>query len=505
MKEKTQLKKRIILNGSDLKLEDLAAIAAGAKITLVRSARKRVNNSRKIVESALKKDMAVYGVNTGFGYLANEKISSGERAKLQKNILRSHAAGWGDSLPVEIVRVAMVLRLNLFLKGFSGVRWELVEMLYTLISKDIYPVVPEYGSVGASGDLIPLAHIGLALIGEGKVLYRGKTISAKQAFKKAGLTPLVLAEKEGLGFVNGTDLMLSVGAIALIEGFRLVDAASKVAAMSFEALKARPSPLHPAIHRARTQLGQIEIARAIRSQLKSSYLYDSETAHPRLQDPYSLRCVPQVHGASLDALKDVRRIVERELAAITDNPIVLPREKKIVSGGNFHGQYLALYFDLACMAVAELGSISERRLELLLNPEKSGLSPFLAGKPGVESGMMALQYLAASLVNENKILSHPASTDSIPGNVGIEDHVSMGMTSARKFARIVKNTEAILACEFLASAQAIDLLRKRKERFRLGVGTRKTLGSLRRQVKPLGGDRELSGLVEKARQVLSKI
>jgi len=496
---------RIVIDGKDLFLEDLAAIGAGSKIVLVRPARKRVERSRAIVEGALTKDRPIYGINTGFGYLAKERISSTETIQLQKNILRSHAAGWGKPLAVSEVRAAMVLRLNLFLRGFSGVRWELVEQLFSLIDSEIYPVVPEYGSVGASGDLIPLAHLGLALIGEGKVFYRGKTISAKAALKREKIKPLALAEKEGLCFVNGTDVMLAVGGLALARSLALADGANRVAALSFESLRARPSPLHPAIHRARSQLGQIGVAKVLRAELKGSSLYDPAAEHLRLQDPYSLRCVPQVHGASLDALSDVKKIVERELAAVTDNPLVLPVEKKIVSGGNFHGQYLALYFDLACMAVAELGNISERRLELLLNPEKSGLPPLLARRAGVESGMMALQYLAASLVNENKILCHPASTDSIPGNVGIEDHVSMGMTAARKFKKIVQNTEAILACEALASAQAIDLLREKKEKFRLGAGTRKTFSSLRRQVKPLRGDRELSNLIEKVRKVLFTI
>lgn len=485
----------IILDGDNLTMEKAAAIAAGADVSIAASAKNRIQNSRAFVTDVLKAGKPIYGVNTGFGFFANQAIDKSQLEQLQLNLIKSHAAGYGAPLSIPETRLAMALRLNVLVKGYTGVRYELCQALLNLIKADIYPVIPEYGSVGASGDLAPLAHLALPLIGLGEVFYKGKRMAAAQALKAAKLKPIKLAEKEGLGLVNGTQIMLSVGGLSLHAAQQLLVNADKIAALTFEAWEGNPAALNPLIHDLRGQTGQIQSAKSILKELKGSYLFDPKRKHHHLQDPYSLRCAPQIHGPSYDAINYAMQIVERELNAGTDNPLVFPDEREILSGGNFHGQALALAFDFAAMAVAEIGNVSERRLELLLNPAMSRLPAFLSPKDGLHSGYMAVQYLSASLVNENKVLANPACTDSIPGNVGIEDHVSMGMTSARKLKKIVHNTRAILAIEMLAAGQAIDL---RKATGKLGKGTKKTYDLLRTHVPPLTEDRIVSDDVQKA-------
>lgn len=493
--------KGVLINGSNLTLESAEAIAKGAKTILAPSTRKHVEKSHLLVKRLAKNSKPIYGVNTGFGYLANKKISLRQLKKLQINLLKSHAAGIGAPLSIEETRLAMALRLNVFVKGYSGVSFSLCQAVHQLIEKEIYPVVPEFGSVGASGDLIPLATLALPLIGEGSVWYQGNIIPAAEALKRAGLAPAKLEEKEGLSLINGTQIMLAVGALPLMQALRLAVKADKITALTFEALDGFPEALNPLIHELRQMPGQIESAHQILEELKGSYLFSTQNLRKKVQDPYSLRCAPQVHGATRQALQYVRSIVETELNSVTDNPIVLADQEKILSGGNFHGEPLAMAFDFAAIAMSTLSNISERRLELMLNPNMSGLAPFLSVHPGINSGYMAVQYLSASLVNENKILANPASTDSIPGNAGIEDFVSMGMTSARKFRNIVKHVETVLAIELLAAAQAIDLQKIKK----LGLGTKKTYEALRKNVRKLTSDRILSEDVIKAVQALEHI
>jgi len=444
----------IRLDGESLTLGDISRIASGEKITITTTSKKKVLAGRKIVQNAIKCGKPVYGVNTGFGFLAKERIDQNDLLTLQSNLLKSHAAGWGPPLSISETRLAMTLRLNILLKGNTGVRYELCQALLKLIQAEIYSIIPEYGSVGASGDLAPLAHLALPLMGQGKVIYRGKAITAKTALSLAGLKPFQLAEKEGLGLINGTQIMLAVGSLALVSSKILLRQADTITALTCEALQSSLEPFHSSIHQARQQKGQIASAKMIWKALQGSYLH--KTKHPRLQDPYSIRCAPQIHGPSHDAVAYASRVIEAELNAATDNPLVLG--SKILSGGNFHGQALGMAYDFAAMAMAEIGNVSERRLEILLNPSLSnGLPAFLSPKEGLHSGYMALQYLSASLVNENKLLANPSCTDSIPGNAGTEDHVSMGMTSARKLKQVVKNTRTILAIEALCAAQGIDL------------------------------------------------
>lgn len=501
MNKERALKSAIKLDGYSLNLDLAQRIAQGAPVQIAPSAKSKVEKSRKLVERLSATDKPVYGINTGFGFFAKQVIPKAKRRELQRNIILSHAGGYGNLLSEQETRLALALRLNLLLKGFSGARFKLCQAVADLLRKGIYPHVPEHGSVGASGDLIPLAHLGLALLGEGKVQYRGKAMSAARALKLAGLKPLELAEKEGLSFVNGTEVMQSVGGLALHRALRLADLADKAAALSFEGMEGLLPALDARIHKARGQNGQIESAKRILAELQGSSLHSAKRSHARVQDSYSLRCAAQIHGASRDALKHVRSVIDAELNAVTDNPLVFAESKQILSGGNFHGQPLAMAFDIAAIALAELGNVSERRLELMCNPNMSGLPAFLAPDGGVNSGYMVFQYLSASLVNENKLLANPAVTDSIPGNVGVEDHVSMGMTSARKLRKIAENIKVILSCEMLAACQAIDLRANRK----LGRGTSLIYRAIRKRVPTLKKDRIVQNDLNSALEILDQL
>lgn len=487
----------ILLDGSSLNLSRAESIAHGAQITIANSAKNRIEKSQALVKKLAKGQDPIYGINTGFGYFANKRINIKQLRKLQMNILRSHTAGSGSPLSIEETRLAMALRLNVLLAGYSGVTFGLCNALFRLIKAEIYPIIPEFGSVGASGDLIPLAHLALPLIGEGYVHYQGEIMLAKKALKDAKLEPVILQEKEGLSLINGTQVMLAIGGLALAQARRLADDADKIAALTYEGLAASIDPLHPLIHELRRQKGQIESAKHILDELEGSYLFQYKKT--RTQDAYSVRCAPQVHGPCREAIHYACKIAEAELNAVTDNPLVFATQGKILSGGNFHGEPIAMAFDIASIAVSELANISERRLELLLNPNMSGLNAFLTPHEGLNSGYMAAQYLAASLVNENKLCANPACTDSIPGNVGIEDFVSMGMASARKLRQAVKNTRTVLAVEMMAAAQAIDL-RKIKQ---LGKGTQKTYQAYRNIVPKLTEDRIISDDIAKAIEVLT--
>lgn len=478
--------KIIELDGRSLTLEALKRIGKGEQVNLNPQALGKVKKTGAFIVEKVKDEEAVYGINTGFGYFARTKIAKEKRLQLQHNLLVSHAAGYGPFLEEKETRAAMALRLNVLMKGLAGVSAELCEKLCQLLNRGIHPCIPEMGSVGASGDLAPLAHLALPLIGEGKVTYRGSVLPAAEALKKEGIAPYVLREKEGLSLINGTQIMLAVGGGALADISHVISVANLITGLTAEAFVSRIGFLHPKLHEERGHSGQIYCAREIQEALEGSFLLTTE---PRfVQDPYSLRCAPQVHGPSKEALDHVLGVVAKELNAATDNPLVFIEEEKIVSGGNFHGQPLAMAFDFAAIALAELGNISERRLELLLNPHLSGLSAFLTDEEGIESGYMALQYLSGSCVNENKVLANPACTDSIPGNVGIEDHVSMGMTSARKLKKIADNLATILTAELLAACRAIDLRGLKP----LGKKTKKVYEALRSYVPAKQGDRNLS-------------
>lgn len=491
---------KVEIDGKNLTLSDAQKIASGSSVELGPDTRETLKKSQDLVEKMSLSSEPIYGVNTGFGYLANQKISPAQEKQLQRNILVSHASGYGNPLSQEETRLAMALRLNVLLKGPSGVHYALCEAFRDLINAEIYPIIPEYGSVGASGDLAPLAHLALPLIGQGTVRYKNKEMPAAEALKLAGLKPYELQKKEGLALVNGTQIMLSVGGLALLQAIELLDLADQITALSYEALMGSPKALDPLIHLARGQKGQIESAENILKALEGSYILNDNHVPVRVQDPYSLRCAPQIHGASRDSIRHSKEVIERELNASTDNPLVFPSEEKILSGGNFHGQCLAMAFDIAAMAVAEIGNVSERRLELLLNPQMSGLSAFLVPEEGINSGYMAAQYLSASIVNENKLLANPSCTDSIPGNVGIEDHVSMGMTSARKLRKLVNNLRVVLAVELTAACQAIDLRQQKV----LGKETCELYNKIRTEITELKEDRIISEDIKTAVNILER-
>jgi len=491
----------IILDGNALTLDQVYAISQGASVVISPEVKARVEQCHEYVHQVAESDRSIYGINTGFGYLANKRISSDQLKRLQRNILISHASGYGQPLPIPATRVAMALRLNVLLMGVTGVSFGLCQAICDHLEKGITPIIPEYGSVGASGDLAPLAHLALPLIGEGMVFYQGEAIEASEALEKAGLKPIVLSVKEGLGLINGTQIMLALGSLALYEARELIRKSHLVTALSYEAMKASLAPLHPNLNIARGHVGQMIVAHEILKQLEGSYLNIESLETLRVQDAYSLRCAPQVHGASLDGVNYAIQVVETELGGATDNPLVFAEEELILSGGNFHGQPLALGYDMASMALSEMGNISDRRIELMLNPHMSHLPAFLTPDEGICSGYMASQYLTASLVNECKLLANPSCTDSIPGNVGIEDHVSMGMTSVRKMSKIVKHVTVILAAEMMIACQAIDLRKSAP----LGKGTREVYDLLRECVPMLDDDRVIADDIYHAVEVFEKI
>ena len=398
-------------------------------------------------------------MNTGFGDLSTVRIPPADLRALQRNLVRSHAVGVGDPLPVDAVRAILLLRANTLAAGRSGVRRETLELLIDMLNRGVHPVIPMHGSVGASGDLAPLAHAALVLIGEGEAIHDGKRKPAADALKHAGLKPVELGPKEGLSLINGTQVMTGMGCLALHDAEMLATSADVIGMMSAEALRATDRSWDEAIHDARPHPGQRVVAANLRGLVAGSPILESHrTGDPRVQDPYSIRCMPQVHGATRDALAYVRRVLEIEINSVTDNPLVLTESGRIVSGGNFHGQPVAVALDLATIAVAQLGDIAEARIDRLTNGHTSGLPPFLTSKPGINSGFMVAQYTAAALVAEDRLRAMPASLQSIPTSAGMEDHVSMGVHAAHKLAAVVRNVRDILAIEALCAAQGLDLL-----------------------------------------------
>jgi histidine ammonia-lyase len=449
------------LDGSGLDLDSFRQVVLEHRpVRLSSAARARVGAARAVIERAVASGAPVYGVNTGFGNLASVRIERDELATLQERLVLSHAAGMGEPLDEPAVRGMLLLRANTLARGHSGVRDAVVDALAALLDADVHPVVPSRGSVGASGDLAPLAHLALVLIGRGEAFYRGRRLPAAEALSAAGLAPLELAPREGLGLINGTQAMTSLLALTTLEARRLVRIADLVGSLSTDALRGTDAAFDPRVHAVRPHAGQLTSAANLWRLLRGSAIRESHrTGDVRVQDPYSLRCMPQVHGAVRDTLADVERRLAIEMNAATDNPLVFAEGDATLSGGNFHGAPMALAADFLAIALAELGSISERRTEKLTNEAFSGLPPFLVRHAGLNSGFMMAQVTAAALVSENKTLAHPASVDSIPTSADKEDHVSMGMWAALKARQVAANVRRILAVELLAAAQGIDLLR----------------------------------------------
>jgi histidine ammonia-lyase len=495
----------VVLTGAGLTIGDVERVSRqGAPVTLDPWARQRVQDARDVIVRLVDSGQVVYGVTTGFGALASTFVPAEHARELQQRLLQSHAAGVGQPFPREVVRAMLLLRANTLALGHSGCRPELIDRLCEFLRLGIHPVVPEQGSVGASGDLAPLAHLALPIIGRGEVELRGRVMPATDALKDVGLLPMVLEPKEGLALLNGTQMMTGIGALLLADADRLVRTASVVAAMSVEALLGTEVAFSAAYQLARPHPGQVRTAAELRWLLRDSTLQSAHhrDAH-RVQDPYSLRCVPQVHGASRDALDHLRRVLDVELNSATDNPLVFPDGGQVpadalatggglvISGGNFHGEPVALALDFAKLALAELGSISERRVALLLDPRlNDGLPAFLGAASGLDSGLMILQYTAAALVSEDKVLAHPASADSIPTSANQEDHVSMGSIAARHARRVLEHVEQVLAIELLCAAQGLDLRLAMLPGTRPGEGVAEAHARVRAQVRHLDSDRE---------------
>lgn len=481
----------IELSGQPLSLAQIAAVAiAGDRVRISDAARPRIDKSRRVVEDIVARDAVVYGVSTGFGKLSEVHIAHNDLRDLQRNLVRSHSSGVGSPLSSAEVRAMMLLRANVLTLGFSGIRFEVIELLIEMLNRGVHPVVPEKGSVGASGDLAPLAHLALTLIGEGEAFHKEARLPGGEALRQASLKPIQLEAKEGLALLNGTQAMHAVGGLALLRAQRIAHVADIAGAMTLEALKGTPAAFDARIHNARPHPGQQAVARHLlellnESEIRSSHIQDD----PRVQDAYSLRCMPQVHGAVRGALTHCEEILHVESGSATDNPLVFSDNEDVISGGNFHGAPLALALDYAAIAVTDLMSISERRTDRLVNPDSNeGLPAFLARRPGIESGFMIAHVVAASLLNEAKVLAHPASVDSVPTSGGKEDHVSMGMTGALKFRTIVDNAENVIAIELLAAAEGLEHRRPLKA----GVGVERAFAVLRSIAPPLTEDRALS-------------
>ncbi len=456
-------------------------------VKLAGAARERIALCRAFVDQLVEQGEPVYGLNTGFGKLATVRIDNKDLRLLQRNLLLSHAIGVGEPFAREVVRGMLLLRAQSLAMGFSGVREPVVDYLLEFLNRDITPVVPSQGSVGASGDLAPLAHMCLPLIGEGEVEYQGEVRPAGGVLRELGLEPLELEAKEGLALINGTQAMTSVLALLMLDSDTLLKTADIAVAMSVEALKGSHRPFDEAVTRLRPHPGMARTSTNVRLLLQDSEIMRSHIDCDKVQDAYSLRAAPQVHGASRDAIAHVAEVVLREMQSVTDNPLVLPEEKRTISAGNFHGQPLALAADYAGMAIAELANISERRIEQMLNPALSGLPAFLAEGSGLNSGLMISQYTAAALVSENKVLAHPASVDSIPTSANQEDHVSMGTHAARKARTIFENTLWVLAIELTSAAQALDF----HAPLRPGKGVEAVYRRIRKEVPHLDRDRYL--------------
>lgn len=491
----------IVLDGNSLTARDVVHVARYyAYVEVASSALDTVKRGRKSVERILKSGKMVYGINTGFGKLADRKVSGNQLDILQLNLIRSHSVGTGSPLAEDEVRAVMVVRLNSLLRGNSGVRVEVIRQLQDFLNRRIYPVIPRYGSLGASGDLTPSAHLALCLVGEGRVFdSNGKQVKTSRVLERARIAAIKLKAKEGLAIINGTQVMTGLGALLVEDIHSLIRNLDIAAAMSIEALGGSLSPFESRIQKLRPMHGQAHIATRILRLLRDSHLTESG-AH--LQDPYSLRCIPQVHGAFYDALQYAKSVIEIELNSVTDNPLIFPENDEVLSAGNFHGQPVSLALDLVCMAVAEASIFSERRIDKLLSAYNPKLPLFLSKSPGLNSGLMVTQYTAAALVAENRILSRPASAESATVSAGQEDHASMGVTAALKTRKVVELTNNVIAIEMICAAQALDFLTDDTEK--MGQGTRIAYREIREISKTLNNDRSLEPDIEKVSEALKQ-
>lgn len=488
----------VVLTGQTLTLKEVKQVLfQNEKVLASPESLQLAEKSRQAVEKIVHEERVVYGINTGFGKFSDVLIDRADVKELQLNLLRSHACGTGDPFPEVVSRGMLLLRANALLKGFSGIRPMVIERLIDLINAGIHPAVPQQGSLGASGDLAPLSHLALALVGEGEVFYKGERLPAADALASEGLSPIMLEAKEGLALINGTQAMTAMGAVAYLEAEQLAYFSEWIAALTMEGLNGITDAFAEEVHLARGYPQQIETAERMREYLEGSKL-TTRQGELRVQDAYSLRCIPQVHGASWQALDYVKEKLEIELNAATDNPLIFDDGDKVVSGGNFHGQPIALAMDFMKIAVAELANISERRIERLVNPQLNDLPPFLSPQPGLQSGAMILQYSAASLVSENKTLAHPASVDSIPSSANQEDHVSMGTIAARHAHQIIQNSRRVLAIELICGLQAVEY----KGVAQMAAGTKELYEKARHIVPSIKRDRVFSKDIEAASEWL---
>ncbi len=479
-------------------LRDVVLVSRFNKpVELDEKAIKAINKSRKYVEKILRENRVVYGITTGVGELSNTLISPGDAEKLQLNLVRSHSTNVGEPLPEDVVRGVILLRANALAKGYSGVRPELIGMLISLVNKNVYPYIPSKGSVGASGDLSPLAHLALVLIGEGECVVKGKRVDTKKVLKEKGIKPLTLKPKEGLALINGTQVMAAIGCLVVEEAELLMKNAQIAGAMSLEALRGTSKAFDEKIQKVRPHPGQIRCAYNMRRLVASSPIIASHVNCDKVQDAYTLRCIPQVYGSIMDTIEYAKKVLEVEINAATDNPLIFADQEEVISGGNFHGEPIAFIMDYIGIALSEIGNISERTIDRLVNPHISGLPPFLASKHGLSSGFMISQYTAAALVSENKVLAHPASVDSIPTSAGQEDHVSMGSISARHAWEILKNVENVLAIEMLSAAQGIDF-----HDLKPGKGTEAAHKVIRKHVSHVDDDRVMYKDIETVRSMI---
>lgn len=488
----------IVITGNDLTLEQLALICReNAKIELAEEAKQNIIESRKVVDDLVAEEKVVYGITTGFGKFSDVVISQEQCKELQRNLIITHAVGAGDPFPIDVARGVMLLRINNLVKGFSGIRLETVQTMVDMLNKGVTAFIPQKGSLGASGDLAPLSHMVLPMIGLGMAYYEGELLPGAEAMKRAGIPTIELSAKEGLALNNGTQALTAAGALALYDVLKLVKVADIADALCFEAQNGVVDALDHRVHDVRPHSGQLATARNLLKLLEGSK-NTTRQGEIRVQDAYSLRCSPQVHGASKDAINYVLDHVNIEINSVTDNPIIFKEDRAGISGGNFHGQPMALSFDFLGIATSELANISERRIERLVNPAYSNLPAFLTPHGGVCSGFMIVQYSAAALVSENKVLAHPASVDSIPSSAGQEDHVSMGMIAARKAGTIAEHVRRVLAMELMVACQGIDMRGNKG----LGKGTQAAYDLVRKEVATLDQDRELYGDINYCEEII---
>ncbi len=484
----------ITIDGNSLSIDEVVRVSREYEtVNLDDKSIPAINRSRRYVEKVLAEERVVYGITTGVGELANKFISAGDAEKMQENLIRSHATSVGEPFSEDVVRGIILLRANAVTKGFSGIRVSVINLLLDLLNNRAYPYIPRQGSVGASGDLSPLAHLALVLMGEGECLKEGKRVPSLSVLDAAGLKPVRLQPKEGLALINGTQIMSSLGCLAVDDAEKLLQHAQIAGAMSLEALRGTSKAYDARIHEVRPHPGQIRCASNMRQLIKGSEIVASHKNCEKVQDAYTLRCIPQVYGAVLDTIEYVKGVFSIEINSATDNPLIFEDPEEAISGGNFHGEPLAFALDFLGIAMAEIGNISERTADRLVNPHVSGLPPFLAENSGLNSGYMIAQYTAAALVSENKILAHPASVDSIPTSAGQEDHVSMGPIAGRHAVDIIRNVEQIIAIEMLAAAQGIDFQKGLKP----GKGTNAAWKEIRRHIPHLDEDRVMYPDMEK--------